>query len=204
MLKKEIIPLGCNCHPAYWLKKCNLQPFAYPFDLLCSPAHAGIQYCVDNLSNNFSLCLESLTRNETGHCVSTNYPDTLLFHHQALLSAHPRLKLDEHQKLQRRIERFKNTINTQEIIFLYCYSIEDQLVQESSLNFFEASVKELLATVKNSKLLVYFMEDNADSGFNWEPKSFIPRLSVMKYIRNTNVHEVWGEFPEFFLTLRNH
>ncbi len=43
-LVKEILPIGCDCHPAYMLSKLELRKESLPFDWLDTKPHLALNF----------------------------------------------------------------------------------------------------------------------------------------------------------------
>ena len=69
----QIIPIGCDCHPAYVLDKLNIRKFSLPFDWLCIDPIRCLWYVADNIESNFEHFIKNLYRNENGYIVSEKY-----------------------------------------------------------------------------------------------------------------------------------
>lgn len=55
-----LVPIGCDCHPAYVLQTLHLRHAAYPFDWLDTSSEAALQYVEDNLRSRFAWFLHGL------------------------------------------------------------------------------------------------------------------------------------------------
>ena len=54
---KFLIPIGCDCHPAYMLKSLNLRKQSLPFDWLDTKPLFGLKYVYENIVNKFNFFL---------------------------------------------------------------------------------------------------------------------------------------------------
>lgn len=125
-----LISLGCNCHPAYWMKLSKATVESFPFDWLLSKGHLGLNNVADVVENEFDGFIDDLKVNHRGHPVAKRYPNIELFHHHDLVSEDLELKKNEIDKINRRVERFKaqaKEVND----FLYCYPLNEQTSQPS-------------------------------------------------------------------------
>ena len=100
--QKTIIPLGCDCHPAYTLQSLNIRKQSLPFDWLNTNPVKGLAYVIDNIEKGFKGFLSELERNEEGHIISTEYPFAEFMHEKKLIENQA-----DRQKFKRRIERFQ-------------------------------------------------------------------------------------------------
>ncbi|MBK7240512.1 MAG: hypothetical protein IPI00_10090 [Flavobacteriales bacterium] len=108
-----MIPLGCDCHPAYALQKLNIRNKSLPFDWLNTDSIRGLEFVSENLKNDFIDFLSDLYINSRGHIVSEKYPYAEFMHEKNLIV----LKSDK-DKFLRRIDRLKSLLNN-EIYFIY-------------------------------------------------------------------------------------
>lgn len=127
------IPIGSNCATSHYLRKHNMRNIAYPFDWNC----ASLEMIYDVLSNDFENFLndifigtkiDRLYFGEDDNIIITNekiFP--IICKKYNILFPHDFNKIDANyinkvkNKYKRRIERFKNIINSDKIIYLvYC------------------------------------------------------------------------------------
>ena len=190
-----IISLGCNCHPAYWLRKTGLASQSLPFDWLLTPAHLGLDYVVQVYRNRFADFLEDLKLNKRSHPVSSKYPNTELFHHHALINDDLRKRSEEEEKLSRRALRFMELVQ-EPVVFLYCYPVDVRSTRADRLARFSLSVDRLLEIFLHARLHVYLMYDT-DNALPSEFISHRERFVVHSYKRDSSVDKLWGTEPEF-------
>jgi hypothetical protein len=196
----HIISLGCNCHPAYWLKKTKLNCQTFPFDwLLMRRPHLGIDYILDVYQKLFSDFTQDLTWNQRGHPVAKNYPLTEFFHHHSLLSEQVEDAILEREKLRRRIERFVQAVK-RPVKFVYCYFLYGESMSESAITHFSRSVDRLLQQWQQAELLVYFLSDDKTS-LQLPILPVRKRLSVELYYRDKEIDKNWGAEPYFLSEL---
>ena len=189
-----IIPLGCDCHPANFLRKLNLRNHSFPFDWLSSRGIEGLNYVSDNLINDFKFFTFQLERNNRGYVVSKQYPNTEFMHEPDLIENE-----NSRNKFIRRIERFGDVLKNEKCNFLYNIS-SFNCDSEERILFFSKSVENFLKLIKNnSKLYIYI---RFDENFN-ENLFFCDKLKVelekiknvyvSKYIREKAKYGIWGD-----------
>jgi len=195
-----LVSLGCDCHPAWWLRKLGLRTQSLPFDWLLSKPHLGLDYAVSVFENGFADCYEDLSTNARGHPVSAHYPRTELFHHHDLVAADATVRAAEKAKLVQRARQFRDLLSHTQVDFLYCYPLTGHKPPADQLAAFSASIDRALATWTPSTLHVYFLADQ--QGLLGE--SFLerrPRLVEHAYFRDQTVDKNWGTEPAFLRTL---
>ena len=124
-----IIPIGCDCHPAYVLKSLHIRNISFPFDWLNTKPSTGIDYVNRNIKSEFSNFLDKLTRNKDGNIVSDWYRHTEFLHYDRLID-NKKLVL----KLLQRAKRFMEFYNNKECIFfnrnaLFYYSTDINFIE---------------------------------------------------------------------------
>ncbi len=191
-----LVSLGCNCHPAWWLRKLNLRGPAMPFDWLLSKPHLGLDFAVTVQDNGFDGWLDGLSVNARGHPVSSRYPAIELFHHHDLVADDPELRAAEHKRLTLRAADFGVTVARGGVDFLYCFPLRDKLPQPAELQAFERSVDRALASWPSATLHVYFLSDAP--GLLGRPLlKTRDRLVEHAYFRDRNIDRNWGTEPSF-------
>ena len=132
-MENIIIPIGSNCETTHYLRKHNIRNIAYPFDWNC----ASLEMIYDVLNNDFENFLndifigtkiDRLYFGDDDNIIVTNekiFP--IICKKYNILFPHDFNKIDANyinkvkNKYKRRIERFKNIINSDKIIYLvYC------------------------------------------------------------------------------------
>lgn len=79
-----IIPIGCDCHPAYALNKLHLRKYSLPFDWLNSKPETNLYYVMDCLRTKFEKAFLDIYFDEDKRAVSRNYPNTQFFHEPSI------------------------------------------------------------------------------------------------------------------------
>jgi hypothetical protein len=171
------ISLGPDCEIAGLLNALNLRKQSLPFDFLLTKPLLGIKYVTDLINNNFSDYLNNLNYNEQHKVYSTNYPNTLFYHHDLINNKQKLVKslkidhlnMDEPliDKFKRRGDRFMNIINDKDNfnIFFYCIAYDDNNLNKHSSNFFQ-TIDNFIDIMKkksnNQYLLIILITDDDD------------------------------------------
>ena len=198
-----IIPIGCDCHPAYLLNSLKLRTQSLPFDWLnMNPIH-GIQYVGENIKTKFNLFLSDLKINDRGFIVSSTYSSTEFMHQKDLIS-----NQETKEKLARRCERFNKLFADLPCKFLYnipsvCLSNEESVIQ------FKKHVFDFLDLIKmKDRLLIYIRYDESfdenktfcESLYNG--LSCVNRISVQRYVREKEAFGIWGDETKYLKLLK--
>lgn len=193
-----LISLGCNCHPAWWLRKLRLRARSFPYDWLLTKPHLGLEYAVQVFKDGYEDWLDDLSVNTRGHPVAARYPLAELFHHHALLSDDPAIRAAEVERLERRARDFARTVAEGDVTFLYCYALRGRLPTDGELRTFDQSVDLALATWPTARLHVYFLSDHPGLLLGSPLLAPRPRLMEHAYFRDQSVDKNWGTEPTFF------
>ncbi len=201
---REIIPLGCDCHPAYTLQKLNIRKTSLPFDWLnCDPIK-GLLFVHDNVETNFKYFLINLCRNSKGHIVSERYPFAEFIHEKNLIE-----KDADKLKFAKRISRFQQMVfkNT-----YYLYNITSHaLDSESSVYSFYESVLQFDAILDSQhSLCIYIRYDESINENKIYCEMLIGLVNELKfvkianYIRKLDQDGIWGDanyYPTLYSSL---
>jgi len=192
-----IVPIGCDCHPAYVLSSLYLRTQSLPFDWLNIEPIKTFEYVNKNIDNNFQLFLKNLKRNENGYFISDNYPYAEFMHEDKLNHT------NSLNKFERRIKRFVNHIKNEKVVFIHnipANSIKDK----NDIYQYITDIKLFISKVPpNSKLCIYIRYDEELS----ENKSLSDELfneliglniKTYKYIRKLKDYGIWGEKANYF------
>jgi len=192
----NLVSLGANCHPAYWLRRHRLSQQAGPFDWLLSPSDVGLEYVAQMSETRFEHFLSDVCLNERGHPVASGYPHTEFFHHHNLLASDPEARRAERDKLARRAQRFLNICSGGKVKFLYCFDVDNLLEATLDESRFHESIDRLLQIWPQARLHLYFLSD-----FGIFPELRAPhnadRVRLFCYHRDKTLHEIWGQEPYF-------
>lgn len=201
---RNIISLGCDCHPAYALQQMNLRRASFPFDWLNTIPHLGLQYVSENIDTGFSKFQEGLMVNSRGHLVSSHYDYAELIHEKGLAE-----NKEDREKFRRRFRRFLQTLEKEDIRFLYNFPVSE--ITESGITIFTNSVKRFTEKLKeNDTLHIYLRYDEGYSENKQLADKLFASLTggekvyVSRYIRQLGRYGIWGNpamYPELLKKL---
>lgn len=200
-----IIPIGCDCHPAYTLQSLNIRVNSFPFDWLNNDPIAGLDFARENFEDNFKFFLKDLYRNERGHIVSKKYPSAEFMHEKDLIENEESVK-----KLHRRIDRLKKSIANNTISYLYNVTSEALNNKENTSRFYESVVKFSESSREKDTLHVYIRYDENTEENSQFCDDLILNLNglenivAVKYIRHLSREGIWGNskfYPKLYKDL---
>jgi len=175
--KETIIPIGCDCHPAYTLEKLHIRQFSLPIDWLNTDPVRGLKFVIENMETGFSFFLIDLYRNENGHIVSAKYPYAEFMHEKDLIENESSVK-----KLQRRVRRFLELFRTKQVSLLYCMPASALVNDDTVASFFD-DLKKLSTQNTDKKIYIYIRFDESEN----ENRQYCDDL-ISKMKQLTNVH----------------
>lgn len=197
---KEIIPLGCDCHPAHTLQKLNIRKTSLPFDWLNNDPIKSLLFVRENIETNFRDFLANLFRNARGHIVSEKYPYAEFMHEKNLVE-----NKSDRDKFIRRIERFQHFLE-KEVYFLYNITSES-LESEKNVYEFYNSVLEFSSLIRPKQTLCIYIRYDESLNENkihcdklLELLKEVKSVQTVNYIRNIKKEGLWGN-PKFYLSL---
>lgn len=190
---KIIVPIGCDCHPAYVLKKLNLRENNLPFDWLNIEPNKGLTYITDNIKNGFKYFISDLKVNDNGHVVSSHYECAEFYHEKDLIE-----NTNHQLKMKRRVDRF-NEILKNDISYLHMIPMKTLTNQDVVDNILR-SIIEFKSILKPSDTLsVYIRSDDKKHQNEAMYESLISKskgleqVTIAKYIRNKKKYGQWGD-----------
>lgn len=153
--RKEIIPIGCDCHPTYTLQKLYIRTKSLPFDWLNTNSIKGLEFVSENFKNDFIDFLRNLYINDRGHIVSEKYPYAEFMHEKNIIK-----QKSERDKFIRRIGRIKRLLNN-EIYFLYNLTSSSLNSQKEVDSFYKSVIKFTNLLKNNQVLCIYIRYDES-------------------------------------------
>ncbi|MEH1008506.1 DUF1796 family putative cysteine peptidase [Winogradskyella sp. ECml5-4] len=194
---KEIIPIGCDCHPAYTLQKLNIRKRSLPFDWLNTDSIKGVKFVCDNIGNNFSGFLTKLYKNERGYIVSEKFPYAEFMHEKNLISSEK-----DKTKFIRRISKFLKLIK-KDVYFLYNIT-SDSLISDETVKEFFNSVIQFQSFLKQKQFLCVYIryDETFDENSKFCEKLLellndLKNVNATKYIREKEKEGIWGNEKKY-------
>lgn len=195
---KAILPIGCDCHPAYMLSKLQLRKESLPFDWLDVKPNLALNFVYETLQTEFNFFLKDLGRDENGKVLSQKHPEALFYHFDDLIE-NQNLK----HKIKQRIDRFSNLFSSKQCCFIHTItSLSFQ--NETDFNFIKKSISNFTTILKeNDELLIYLrfdetLEENKENTILL--KQFVqvlPNVNLIFYIREKNKFGIWGDETKY-------
>lgn len=201
------ISLGPSCHPSGNLKKLNLRKQSLPFDWLLCDGNRTFEYVNNLINTKFSNFTANLVYNQRKKVISKNYDYVEFFHHDLLKNVSDKREDRKGSLIKimnKRGKRFMDIISNEknEVVFL-CALHHTKLIKDGSINnhkLYKDMVNfDINSNIKcNFKVLVYLCNDNED--YNLVLPDELGNLKHFifdKYIRNQNVHKIFGDIKDF-------
>lgn len=196
--KKSVIPIGCDCHPAYMLTKMELRKQSLPFDWLDTKTTVALQYAFENISNSFQFFMHELAVNDQQKVFASSYPDALFYHFDDLIT-NKALREKIHQRCEKLLEIYKSK---------NCYFVHNT----TSVNFdsktkvedFIHSVQKFITLLKpKDELSIYLRFDESVSENQEYCEAVIKRVNklpncrMITYVREREKFGIWGDETKY-------
>lgn len=186
-----IIPLGCDCHPAYMLRSLHLRNYSLPFDWLNIHPVKTFEYITENINDGFENFLKNPKINERGYFISEHYPYSE-FMHEKDLNNHETIN-----KFKRRIDRFLNLVKNQQVHFIHNFPVYS-LQNENEISHYINSIKLFQSKVSpNSTIHIYLrFDENLSENKLLSDKLYNDlqglNINTTKYVRGLKDNGLWG------------
>lgn len=197
-----IVPLGCDCHPAYVLKSLYLRNYSLPFDWLSINPVRTFEYMNENINDKFENFLKNPKLNERGYFISEKYPYSEFMHEKDLNSQ------ETINKFERRIDRFLKILKSRQIYFLHNIPV-NSLQAESDINLYINSIKLFQSKIPaGSTIHIYLrFDENLSENELLSEKLYSELLSLnihaYKYLRGLKDNGIWGNASYYHYLLAN-
>ena len=202
---KTIVPIGCDCHPAYMLKTLNLREQSLPFDWLDTKPKYGLKYVYENINNSFIFFLTDLKKNDENKVFSNKFNYSTFYHFDDLVT-NDELKL----KIKKRIKLFLSIIKNKPIYFINTVTSES-LNNVESVKFYYKSVQAYLNVLKkDDELIIYLRYDENFEENNFFCEDLIKKVNgignkvkIIKYLREMKKFGIWGDEKKYKPLIKN-
>ena len=195
---KKILPIGCDCHPAYMISKLELREQSLPFDWLDTKPVLALDYAYKNINNRFTDFLSNLKKNEVGKVFAQKYPEALFYHFDDLIE-----NKELQNKINQRIANFLKLYDSKPCYFLHtltsnCITTPENIeyVKQSIINF-------TTILKKNDQLILYLRfdesleENNKNAKLLQEFITSLPQVRLVFYIRCKDKFGIWGDEKQY-------
>ncbi|MCL9805112.1 papain-like cysteine peptidase [Flavobacterium amniphilum] len=196
--KKSIVPIGCDCHPAYMLTKMELRKQSLPFDWLDTKPSGALQYAFENIRDSFSRFMLDLAINEQQKVFASAYPDALFYHFDDLVINKP---LQE--KIGQRCKILLDIYNKGNCYFIH-NTTSLNFDDSSKVDEFIASVEEFQTILKpDDELLIYLRYDESVSENQLYCEELIKQVNALSncrmtaYVREKEKFGIWGDESKY-------
>ncbi|NMH27041.1 DUF1796 family putative cysteine peptidase [Flavobacterium silvaticum] len=201
----EIVPIGCDCHPAYMLQSLRIRNKSLPFDWLNTEPKFALEYVSENLLHKFEKYLANLTRNQNGNVISANYPYAEFIHE-------PHLPEDQiaQERMSRRAKRFLDVTKSNPVAFLHMIPA-DAFQDKESLDRYISSITGFIQNLEPRQALYVYIRFDENDRENDEVISILEQklleynVRSCRYVRNLSDFGLWGnpaQYVSLFKKLR--
>jgi hypothetical protein len=195
---KTLLPIGCDCHPAYMLSKLELRKESFPFDWLDTVSHKALEYTYQNIKSDFNFFLADLKKNNQGKVFAEKYPEALFYHFDDLIENNAL-----QQKINKRIQKFIKLYQQTPCYFVHTITSKS-LQQTEDLEFIIQSISNFKTLLKsNDELLIYlrFDESLAENVNNAKilEKAIcsLSNVKMISYVREKDMYGIWGDERQY-------
>lgn len=191
---KAVLPIGCDCHPAYMLSKLELRSESLPFDWLDTKPTLALNFVFETIQTKFDFFLKDLQKNEQGKIFSKKHPEALFYHFDDLIE-----NKDFQKKIEERTQRFLKLYKNKACYFLH--TVTSQAIEtESDLQFVIQSINKFSSILKpNDELLIYLRFDESLTENRHHAQLLekaiqsYPQVKMISYVRQKETFGIWGD-----------
>jgi hypothetical protein len=191
---KALLPIGCDCHPAYMLSKLELRKESLPFDWLDTKPHLALNFAFETIQSEFHFFLSDLDKNEQGKVFSQKHPEALFYHFDDLIE-----NQDFQKKIKERTQRFLKLYKNKACYFLHTVTSQ-AIKEESDLQFVIQSIDNFSSILKpNDELLIYLRFDESLNENRYHAQLLekaiqsYPQVKMISYVRQKEEFGIWGD-----------
>ncbi len=197
-VNKTLLPIGCDCHPAYMLSKLGLRKESLPFDWLDTKPHLALNFAYATIQSEFEFFLTDLDKNEQGKVFSKQHPEALFYHFDDLIE-----NINLQNKITERSQRFIKLYKVKPNYFIHTIS-SNAFEQKEDLDFILESITNFTTLLKvTDKLLIYLRFDESLSENSKHVKllentiQFFPQVKIISYVREKIKYGIWGDESKY-------
>lgn len=190
---KKIIPIGCDCHPAYMINTLGLRKESLPFDWLDTHSLFALQYAFENISSKFKFFLCDLKKNKEGKVYSSHFDFSLFFHYDDLNE-----NIEFQSKLKKRGLRLLKYKKNKSCYYLHTVT-SSSFKDNESVVFFLKSVANFKTIMKiNDYLAIYLRYDNSFEENKMYCEVLLSKIihfenvKIVPYIMEKEKFGIWG------------
>lgn len=195
---KSILPIGCDCHPAYMISKLELRNESLPFDWLDTKPSLALYYAFINIKDNFSDFLIDLKKNEKGKVFAEKYPEALFYHFDDLIE-----NVQLQNKIRQRIARFLELRSSKSCYYLHTLP-SSGIATTENLEFVKESIVNFQSLLKNNdELIIYlrfdesFEEHKEKAQLLQDFADSLSQVRLIKYLRFKDKFGIWGDESQY-------
>lgn len=191
---KALLPIGCDCHPAYMLSKLELRNESFPFDWLDTKPSLALNFAFETIQSEFRFFLSDLEKNVEGKVFSKKHPEALFYHFDDLIE-----NINFQKKIKERTQRFLKLYKDKACYFLH--TVTSQAIEkESDLQFVTQSIDKFSSILKpNDELLIYLRfdesltENSCHAQLLEKTIQSYSQVKMISYVRHKEKFGIWGD-----------
>jgi hypothetical protein len=195
---KALLPIGCDCHPAYMLSKLELRKESLPFDWLDTKPHLALNFAFETIQSEYHFFLSDLDKNEQGKVFSKKHPEALFYHFNDLIE-----NKDFQNKIKERTQRFLKLHKNKACYFLHTLTSQ-AIEEESDLLFVIESIDKFSSILKpNDELLIYLRFDESLTENSHHAQLLekaiqsYSQVNIISYVRQKEAFGIWGDETQY-------
>jgi hypothetical protein len=194
-----IIPIGSDCHPAYFLKTLNVKKYKLPFDCMNIQPLKGLEFVKTNFLQEFANLTSGLISTGSKRFKSINFDYAEFFHEPDSLLERKGLL-----KLKSKIKQLLQLAKEKQCSFLYSFPGES-LHSMSDVILLKQSVYSFISSIKTKdKLHIYIKWEEIPNEnrlfFNALVDEFMNnhQVTITKFILQKKRYGIWGNQQSFY------
>jgi hypothetical protein len=201
---KKLMPIGCDCFPAYMLSKLELRKESLPFDWLDTKSHLALNFAAETIQSNFDFFLINLAKNDDEKVFSQKHPEALFYHFDDLIE-----NFDLQKKIKERSNNFLEIYQKQPCYFVHVIT-SLSLEQKENLDFIIESVFSFITLLKNNDELLICLRFDESLDENSKHAQILEnvvktysQVKIVSFVRQKNKFGIWGDETKYKQLIKN-
>ena len=201
---KKLMPIGCDCFPAYMLSKLELRKESLPFDWLDTKSHLALNFAAETIQSNFDFFLDNLDKNNEGKVYSRKHPEALFYHFDDLIE-----NVDFQLKLKERSNSFIETYKNKPCYFVHVIT-SLSIEQKNDLDFIIESISKFMHLLKSTDELLICLRFDESLDENSKHAEILEnavkiysQVKIVSFVRQKNRFGIWGDETKYKQLIEN-
>jgi len=202
--RNSIIPIGCDCHAAYFIKSMKAKKCALPFDWMNISPLLGLKYVQENIDHNFEYFLHHLVRNKRNLVVSKMYNFAEFTHSPTTIFG-----AESVNRMNNKVKSFKKLTSSVSCSYLYSVPSASLSTRSDVEMFYETVVSfhKVLKPKDSLHLYIRYDEDFNENRLTCElllqKLSRLSFVATARFIRPKSKFGIWGDEKKFNTLFRD-